>query len=290
MKTYKEFISQVNEAFISDLFKKAGSFIRGDKKKITEKVQRMIQVEKDFINQSDELNYHIFSAEFKKSPDSFSTPSIKQKSIMSKRALESLRISKNSEISLLANEISKICKNNPGLLSHYQKEKVLADAEIAKYAYEKAKKFKDYEYETEFYSQWQNLDSRAKKINTSSYEYSNREDLDFDIDPDSDLDIASNLGIYSKGYDEFNNEINSIPKGEIEVLFKDARRLKMDLQAKLEEYTLAIRSLRSSLWKKDPVVVQDSKEKYEKIKLALQGAILVMNSKISILKTKLKIK
>lgn len=289
MKTYKEFISQVNEGFIPDMFKKAGSFIRGDKKKISEKVQRMVQIEKEFINQSDELNYNIFSAEFKRSSDTVDLTSVRQKSLMSKRALESLRIAKNSEMSMIANEISRICKNNPSLLGHYQKEKVAADAEIAKYAYDKAKKFKDYEYESEFYSQWQNLESRSKKMQ-SAYDYSSREDFDFDIDPENDLDIASNLGIYSKEYDEFQKDINSLPKGEIETLFKDARRLKMDLQTKLEEYSLAIRSLKSSMWKKDPVMVQDSKERYEKIKLALQSAILVMNSKISILKTKLKIK
>ena len=65
MKTYKQFISpEVNEAFIPTFFKKVGSFIRGDKKKISENVGKMISLEKDFIDKSDELIFNIFNSDF----------------------------------------------------------------------------------------------------------------------------------------------------------------------------------------------------------------------------------
>ncbi len=42
--------------------------------------------------------------------------------------------------------------------------------------------------------------------------------------------------------------------------------------------------------RKDPVMVQASKEKFDQTKLAIKKAILIIDSKIGILKNKLKIK
>jgi len=292
MKTYKQFISkEVNEAFIPNFFKKVGSFIRGDKKKISENVEKMISLEKDFIDKSDELNYNIFNSEFRKAQDSEEMTSIRQKSIMSKRAIETLRIAKNSEVNMLANEISRLCKNNPELINHYQKEKVAADASIAKYAYEKAKRFKDSEYENEFYNQWKNLDDKSKKFqNTPEPTYKNSYDQDLNFDFESEADLIYSLGIYGKSYTDFMDEISNYSKQDLSKILLGARDTKFALQSRLEEYTVAINNLKASSMRKDPVMVQASKEKFDQTKLAIKKAILIIDSKIGILKNKLKIK
>jgi len=292
MKTYKQFISsEVNEAFIPTFFKKVGSFIRGDKKKISENVEKMISLEKDFIDKSDELNYNLFNSEFRKTQDPAVMTSVKQKSIMSKRAMETLRIAKNSEVNMLANEISRLCKNNPDLINHYQKEKVAADASIAKYAYEKAKRFKDSEYENEFYNQWQDLDTKSKKFQDQPEPtYKDRYEPDFNFDFESESDLIYSLGIYGKSYTEFIDEINNYSKQDLSKVLSGARDTKFVLQSKLEEYTIAINNLKVSSMRKDPAMVQTSKEKFDQTKLAIKKAILIIDSKIGILKNKLKIK
>lgn len=293
MKKYNQFISkEIDEASIPSFFKNVGSFIRGDKKAISEKVQKMVELEKDFIDKSDELNYNIYNSEFRKSQDPAIMTSIKQRSIMSKRAIETLRIAKNSEVNMLANEISRMCRNNPSLVNHYQKEKVIADASIAKYAYEKAKRFKDSEYENEFYNQWKNLDDKAKKFQAPISSTYKRFDTDFDVDLDfeSEQDLMYKIGIFGKSYSDFIEEINNYSKQDLSKLHSDAKDTKLLLQRRLEEYSSAINNLKLSSVRRDPVELQTSKQNFEQMKLAVRKAILVVDSKIGILKNKLKIK
>lgn len=290
MKTYNQFISsEVNEAFIPSFFKKVGSFIRGDKQKISGNVQQMIYLEKDFIDKSDELNYNVFNSEFRKTQDPAVMTSVKQRSIMSKRAIETLKIAKNSEVNMLANEISRLYKNNPDLIIHYQKQKVVADASIAKYAYEKAKRFKDSDYENEFYNQWQNLDTKSKRFQDqieSTYKDSYESDFNFE----SETDLIYSIGIYGKSYTEFLDEINNYSKQDLLKILTGARDTKFELQSNLEKYSIITNNLRTSGTRKNPAEVQASKEKFDQTRLAIRKAILIVDNKIGVLKNKLKIK
>ncbi len=81
MKKYSEFISEsnLNEGFFKNLFSRIGSFLSGSKSKIQERIDKMVSIEKDFIEKSDELNYDIFYSESKKTQDPVLLNNAKQK-------------------------------------------------------------------------------------------------------------------------------------------------------------------------------------------------------------------
>ena len=279
MKNYKEFISsnKINESFFSNIFKKIGSAFRGDKQMISNNVRKMIELEKDFINKSDELNYSIFNSEFRKSTDPVVLTNIKQKSIMSKRALEAMKSAKNAEILFLHKQISDLCKKNPGLIDNYRSEKVTADTEIAKYAYDKAKQFKDTEYEREFYNQWKNLEVEEEKIKKTV-------SLDFDYD----IDELSDLGIFDMPDDEFLSQINMYSRNDLNSILEEAVALKLALDEKYNTYNLKLRGYKNFYAKADPMSQQLFREQQARIKSNYKKNSLALNSKISMLKNKLR--
>jgi hypothetical protein len=279
MKNYKEFISsnKINEGFFSNIFKKIGSAFRGDKQTISSNVRKMIELEKDFINKSDELNYSIFNSEFRKSTDPVVLTNIKQKSIMSKRALEAMKSAKNAEILFLHKQISDLCKKNPGLIDYYRSEKVTADTEIAKYAYDKAKQFKDTEYEREFYNQWKNLEVEEEKIKKTV-------SLDFDYD----IDELSDLGIFDMPDDEFLSQINMYSRNDLNSILEEAVALKLALDEKYNTYNLKLRGYKNFYAKSDPISQQLFREQQARIKSNYKKNSLALNSKISMLKNKLR--
>jgi hypothetical protein len=279
MKNYKEFISdnRINEGFFSNIFKKIGSAFRGDKQMISNNVRKMIELEKDFINKSDELNYSIFNSEFRKSTDPVVLTNIKQKSIMSKRALEAMKSAKNAEILFLHKQISDLCKKNPGLIDYYRSEKVTADTEIAKYAYEKAKQFKDTEYEREFYNQWKNLEVEEEKTKKT-----------VSVDFDYDIDELSDLGIFNMPDDEFLSQMSMYSRNDLNNILEEAVALKLALDEKYNIYNLKLRGYKNFYAKSDPMSQQLFREQQARIKSDYKKNSLALNSKISILKNKLR--
>jgi hypothetical protein len=279
MKNYKEFISsnKINEGFFSNIFKKIGSAFRGDKQTISNNVRKMIELEKDFINKSDELNYSIFNSEFRKSTDPVVLTNIKQKSIMSKRALEAMKSAKNAEILFLHKQISDLCKKNPGLIDYYRSEKVTADTEIAKYAYEKAKQFKDTEYEREFYNQWKNLEVEEEKTKKT-----------VSVDFDYDIDELSDLGIFNMPDDEFLSQMSMYSRNDLNNILEEAVALKLALDEKYNIYNLKLRGYKNFYAKSDPMSQQLFREQQARIKSDYKKNSLALNSKISILKNKLR--
>jgi hypothetical protein len=279
MKNYKEFISsnKINEGFFSNIFKKIGSAFRGDKQTISNNVRKMIELEKDFINKSDELNYSIFNSEFRKSTDPVVLTNIKQKSIISKRALEAMKSAKNAEILFLHKQISDLCKKNPGLIDNYRSEKVTADTEIAKYAYDKAKQFKDTEYEREFYNQWKNLEVEEEKIKKT-------------VSPDFDYDIdeLSDLGIFDMPDDEFLSQMSMYSRNDLNSILEEAVALKLALDEKYNTYNLKLRGYKNFYAKADPMSQQLFREQQARIKSNYKKNSLALNSKISMLKNKLR--
>ena len=277
MKKYSEFIAEnVNEGFIKNLIGGITSFIRGDKSSIVTNVEKMKEIEKDFINKSDELSYDIFYAETRRGKTSDITASAKQKSLMSKRALDALRISKDGEINLLVKTISRICNDNPNLIAFYNQEKTSADVEIAQYAYEKAKKFKDSEYENEFYDQWKNLETSAKQI---KYDSPNLED-------DT---IGENNGMWDLSLREFTNQIMGLPKADLLDLVEDGSDLRWKLADDLRIKDSSLKEFKTRSYRSgDMASYNFTKEKIAEIKNKYRVAIQSIDNKVSIVKSRLR--
>jgi hypothetical protein len=278
MKKYSEFISSnVNEGFIKDLLGGIKSFIKGDKNSIMDKIERMKEAEKDFINKSDELSYDIFYADTRRNSNEI-TVAARQKSLMSKRALEALRTSKNGEINLIAKEVSRICKDNPNLIDFYNQQKSIADTEIAQYAYEKAKQFKDSEYENEFYNQWKTVETSAKKMRYES--------PSLDLDDDT---IEENNGMWDLSLREFTDQITGLPKSDILGLVDDGSSLRWKLANDLRVKENGLKEFRTRSYKSgDMASYNFVKEKAAELKNKYKMAIQSVDNKISVLKGRLR--
>ena len=277
MKKYSEFISEnVNEGFIKDLIGGIKSFIKGDKKTIMSNIEKMKEIEKDFINKSDELSYDIFYAETRMPQSSDITASARQKALMSKRALEALRISKEGEINLIIKIISKICGNNPNLIAFYNQEKSIADTEIAQYAYEKAKRFKDTEYENEFYDQWKNLENSAKKVK-------------YDSTGLEDDTIEENNGMWDLSLREFTNQVMGLPKADLLDLVETGSDLRWKLADDLRIKDSSLKEFKTKAYRSgDMASYNFTKEKIAELKNKYRVAIQSIDNKVSILKGRLR--
>jgi hypothetical protein len=277
MKNYSEFISSnVNEGFIKDILGGIKSFIKGDKNSILDKIEKMKEVEKDFIDKSDELNYDIFSAETRRTSSDISIDS-RQKALMSKRALEALRISKNGEINLLAKEVSRICGDNVKLIDFYNQQKTIADSEIAKYAYDKAKKFKDSEYENEFYNQWKTVETSAKKM---KYDSPNL---------DGDDTIEEDNGMWDLSLREFTDQIVGLPKLDISELIDDGSALRWKLAKDLRIKESSLKDFKNRAYRSgDMASYNFAKEKGAELKIKYKMAIQSIDNKISLLRSRFR--
>lgn len=277
MKKYSQFIlDNVNEGFIKDLLGGIKSFIKGDKNSILNNVAKMKEVEKDFIQKSDELSFIIFNAESRKNQNADISPAARQKSLMSKRALEALKISKEGEINLIAKVISKICKGNPTLIDFYNKEKSEADVEIAQYAYEKAKKFKDLAYADEFYDQWKNLETASKNL---KYDSSGLED-------DT---IEQNSGMWDLSLRQFTDEIMSLPKNDLLDLVEAGSDLRWKLADDLRVKDSSLRDFKTKSYRSgDMESYSYTKEKIAEIKNKYRVAIQSVDNKVSVIKSRLR--
>lgn len=281
MKKYSEFISSstVNEGFFKNLFGRIGSFLSGAKSKIQERIDKMVQIEKDFIDKSDDLNYDIFYSDSKKSNDPVIANNARQKSMMSRRALETMRIAKNSEMNLLIKEIQEICGNDTNLINFYQKKKIVADSDLAQYAYEKAKKFRDREYENVFYNQWKTLDDEAKKYRQEVDVFPNQYNAPSDLD----------YGMFDLPLKEFISQITGLPKSDIGQLLDDASAIKFQMEEDYRKENMELKDLRSRSYKRGDInTLQIAKNRYEELKNEHKKNIVSINNKISALKNRLK--
>jgi hypothetical protein len=273
MKKYSDFISDnsLNEGFLKNLFGKIGSFIKGSKRSILDKISKMKDAEKDFVDKSDELNYNIFSAESGKTQD----PISRQRALMNKRALEALRIAKNGEINFIIKEIKEIYGSDPSLINFYNQQKMLADTELAQYAYDKAKKFRDSDYERDFYNQWKTLDSEVQKIK-------------FD-DTDDEDDMLNNLGMFDLPLKEFVSQIQGLPKSDIAQLLSDANDIKWKLADDYRKKSMSIRELKNRSYRSgDMPTFNLSRERFEEMKNIYRKANISIDNKMSMLKNRLK--
>ena len=298
MKNYKEFISNnnISEGAFGDAIRGIASYFRGDKRKITEYVQQILSVEKEFINKSDELSYDIFLADNKKSQDPVVSTNLKQKSIMSRRALDSMAIAKNSEISSLVSSIIRICKKNPDLLDFYKSEKALADVELSKYAYNKAKQFNDQKYEDQFYDQWKELEDKVERVKTTEYRRDSdndyrmgSDDLSGDIFDTTKYTDLGNLGLSIREYSEY---VSSLPGGRntLNDLLDEAIQVKYYLDEDFSKRERAMKRENELRGSREYQEIAMMKEKFSEVKIAYMKAKDKVLGKISFLRKKLNIK
>ena len=273
MKKYSDFIldNSLNEGFLKNIFGKIGSFLRGSKRSILDKISKMKDAEKEFINKSDELNYDIFSSELGRNQD----PNSRQRALMSKRALEAIRLAKNGEINFIVKEVQEICGSDPSLANFYNQQKMLADTELAQYAYEKAKKFKDNDYERDFYNQWKTLDSEVQKVKFDSF--------------DDEDDTVANLGMFDLPLKEFVSQIQGLPKSDIAQLLSDANDLKWKIADDYRKKSMSIRELKNRSYRSGDISAFNfSREKFEEMKNIYRKANVSIDNKMSMLKNRLK--
>ena len=195
--------------------------------------------------------------------------------MINKRAIEALRIAKNGEIDFIIKEVKEICGSDPSLVIFYNQQKMLADTELAQYAYEKAKKFKDADYEKDFYNQWKNLDSEVQKIK-------------FDRFDDED-DAVANLGMFDLPLKEFVSQIQGLPKADIAQLLSDANDLKWKLADDYRKKSMSIRELKNRSYRSGDIPTFNfSREKFEEMKNIYRKANISIDNKMSMLKNRLK--
>lgn len=280
MKSYSQFISEnnLNEGFFKNLINKVGSFLSGSKSKIQEKINKMVQIEKDFLDKSDELNYDIFYSESKKLPDPVLMNNARQKAAMSRRALDAMKIAKNSEMNFLTKEIKEICGNDTSLINFYQKRKIVADSELAQYAYEKARRFKDYEYENTFYNQWKDLESEAKKYKSEPV-----------YPQDQNFREEGNWGMYDLSLREFTSQISGLPKVDIAEMLEDIAALKYQMDQEYKRKNEELKEIRSLSYRSGDIqTFQMAKTRNEALKDEYKRNTWSINQKISVLKNRLK--
>ena len=273
MKKYSDFISgRINEGILKDLIGGAASFIRGDKQKISTIISDMEALEKKFLDQSDELNYDVFYSESQRKGDPVEMTAAKQKGFMARRALDALKSAKSAEIKVLGNKASRICKKNADLIAFYNKEKAQADSRIAQYAYEKSKRFKDYNYEEQFYNHWRELDDQAQKIKAKP-SFSNQ---DFSFD---DYDEYT-MGMFDKSLNEFMQDINSLPKKDLARLLEDGQIMKVEFDSKHKEKIMYLKSLKTKAYRGGDIPsYRLSEEQINKLNDAHRKALLDLNNK-----------
>lgn len=214
MLKYKEFVS-LNEGVIGDFFKGVGNFITGAKPKIKDLVDKLVVIEKTFIDQSDEMQFSIFKAQ---APSRSQEDAIvsRQQASMSQRALDALTRAKNSEAGVINMEISKICGKDARLINYYKGLLAGANSTIAKYAYEKAKTHKDSAYTDSLHSQLKSMEAARQEAER----YASTQDQP-DDKPQEKKTTKLRVELYQLPYSEFKSAAQRMNSQEIIRLLAD---------------------------------------------------------------------
>jgi hypothetical protein len=155
----------VNEGITDFLGRVMGS-LTGSKNKIATYVREITELERDFIDKTDELSFNIYKTSSRRTRAGKIDPITKQQELLNKRALETARRAKDTRINYLQVKISGILKKYPKLVEFYNKLAASADADIAEYAYNKAKAHRDSEYSNSYYSNFMELEALRKRYDT----------------------------------------------------------------------------------------------------------------------------
>ena len=211
---YNDFI---NESLLGNVKK----MLAGPRTRIKELVNKMVSVEKNYIDKTDELSFNIYSAQAadvrKKFRGSESTPLLKQKALISKRALEAFTKAKNSEVDNIKDDVLRIVRKDKELAKYYNGEAAKGDLAIANYAYEKARKHSDGGYTDSYHKQFIEMEQLRKIVSGVPSETPQGESV-----PDGDSDKFITFGTftipkpYSLKWDKFIEYIED--RSDIELL------------------------------------------------------------------------
>ena len=185
---YKDFI---NESLLGSIKDGIKSALTGPKEKIKALVSKMIQVDKEFINKTDELSYNIYLAQQMdsnkrvKSPGA--SPLLKQKALVNKRALDSFERSRNSQIASLQDQVMRVVKKDSKLGNYYNAEAAKADKAIADHAYMVAKRHRDGAYADTYYSQFSDMEQLRKSMGVVTPTAGGNSDQDGELEEISEI-------------------------------------------------------------------------------------------------------
>lgn len=228
MLKYKEFVS-LNEGSIGDFFRGVGNFLTGAKSKIKDLVEKLVTLEKTFIDQSDEMQFSVFKAQ---APSKSQEDAIisKQQASMSQRALDALTRAKNAEANVINNEVAKICGKDARLISYYKGLLAGANTEVAKYAYEKAKAHRDSAYTDSLHAQLKNMEAARQEAERYAASQSGAEETNT---PKKSAKLRSEL--YQLPYSEFKSATQMMDSQEIIRLIADGEVIILQLNTDYKE-------------------------------------------------------
>jgi hypothetical protein len=228
MLKYKEFVS-LNEGAIGDFFRGVGNFLTGSKSKIKSLIEKLVTLEKTFIDQSDEMQFSIFKAQ---SPSRSQEDALlsKQQASMSQRALDALTRAKNAEANVINNEVAKICGKDARLISYYKGLLAGANTEVAKYAYEKAKTHRDSAYSDSLHSQLKSMEAARQEAERYAAEQTGEEETKTQVKPSK---LRSEL--YQLPYSEFKSAAQKMDPQEIIRLIADGDVIILQMNSDYKE-------------------------------------------------------
>jgi len=188
---YKKFINENLLDTISDGVK---SMMTSNSTKIKTIINKMIKVEKDFIDKTNELSYNIYMSQSLDSRRKVKSPGVspllKQKALINKKALDAFEKSRNSQIGNFQDDIMRIVKKDKKLSEYYNREAAKADKIIASYAYEVAKKHKNGPYADTYQAQFSDIENLRKSLGDTTIVSGSTND------PDGELEEISEIGNY----------------------------------------------------------------------------------------------
>jgi hypothetical protein len=228
MLKYKEFVS-LNEGSIGDFFRGVGNLITGAKPKIKNLVEKLVTLEKTFIDQSDEMQFSVFRSQ---APSKSQEDAIisRQQASMSQRALDALTRAKNAEANVINNEVAKICGKDARLIAYYKGLLAGANTEVAKYAYEKAKTHRDSAYTDSLYSQLKSMEASRQEVERYAAEQTQGEEKNA---PKRPAKLRSE--VYQLPYSEFKSAAQGMDSQEIIRLVADGDVIILQLNTDYKE-------------------------------------------------------
>jgi len=188
---YEKFI---NENLLDTISGGIKSMFTTSSSKIKTIISKMIQVEKDFIDKTDELSFNIFMAQTLDSRKKVKAPGVspllKQKALISKKALDAFEKSRDSQIANLQDDLMRIIKKDRKLAEYYNKEAANADKVIADYAYKVAKRHHNGQYADTYQAQFLDMENLRKSLGNTLPATGNK------TDQDGELEEISEIGEY----------------------------------------------------------------------------------------------
>lgn len=280
--TYKDFI---NESILGNAILNIKAKLAGSKAKIRENIRKIVLLEKDFIDKTDELSFTIYKSADRPTRNRNNSisvnPLLRQQALMNKRALEAARRSKDSGVNNLQTQIEVLIKGSKDLTKYYNSEATKADALIARYAYEKAKSHRDNGYADPYYNQYLELEELRKKLDTVV------------LDDSQPIDMIGGLTVpkpFNLKWNDFREYVGKMELADVVQSEGEGKALKLKVEREYKKYLASQRALKAQLRKEnDSIALDEAELDEEEKKTANIEFTSDLENKLELLKrTKLK--